>query len=88
MSSSVSARISLPMYCIWRRLPTPARVARDAQSRPETIEQNGWTVHYVAWSDDGDNSTANARVRRLDLDRPQGAGGTPGPLSVRLVLDQ
>ncbi|MCD9227809.1 lipoprotein insertase outer membrane protein LolB [Ralstonia pseudosolanacearum] len=67
---------------------TPARVARDAQSRPETIEQNGWTVHYVAWSDDGDNSTANARVRRLDLDRPQGAGGTPGPLSVRLVLDQ
>lgn len=33
-------------------------------------------------------ATANARVRRLDLDRPQGAGGTPGPLSVRLVLDQ
>ena len=35
---------------------TPARVARDAQSRPETIEQNGWTVHYVAWTDDGNNT--------------------------------
>ncbi len=61
---------------------TPARVARDAQSRPETIEQNGWTVRYVAWSDD---ASADARIRRLDLDRPQGANG---PLSVRLVLDQ
>jgi len=68
---------------------TPARVARDAQSRPETIEQNGWTVRYVAWSDDGNNGsngdTVNARIRRLDLDRPH---GTNGPLSVRLVLDQ
>ncbi|WP_296228344.1 lipoprotein insertase outer membrane protein LolB [Ralstonia sp. UBA689] len=60
---------------------TPARVARDAQSRPETIVQNGWTVHYVAWADD---ASADARIRRLDLDRPQ---GTNGPLSVRLVLD-
>jgi len=60
---------------------TPARVARDAQSRPATIEQNGWTVHYVAWSDD---AAADAHIRRLDLDRPQGANG---PLSVRLVLD-
>lgn len=65
---------------------TPARVARDAQSRPETIEQNGWTVRYVAWSDDGNNDkAAKARIRRLDLDRPHGANG---PLSVRLVLDQ
>ena len=70
-------------------LGTPARVARDAQSRPETIEQNGWTVHYVAWADDGDHNdsadAAKARIRRLDLDRPH---GTNGPLSVRLVLDQ
>ena len=65
---------------------TPARVARDAQSRPETIEQNGWTVRYVAWSDDSNNSdAARAHIRRLDLDRPHGANG---PLSVRLVLDQ
>nr|WP_311528817.1 lipoprotein insertase outer membrane protein LolB [uncultured Ralstonia sp.] len=71
---------------------TPARVARtvhNGQSRPETIEQNGWTVHYVAWADDGDNNdgadAAKARIRRLDLDRPH---GTNGPLSVRLVLDQ
>jgi len=65
---------------------TPARVARDAQSRPETIEQNGWTVHYVAWTDDGNNTDgAKVGIRRLDLDRPQ---GTNGPLSVRLVLDQ
>jgi len=61
---------------------TPAHVARDAQSRPETIEQNGWTVHYVAWTDD---ASSDARIRRLDLDRSQGANG---PLSVRLVLDQ
>lgn len=65
---------------------TPAHVARDAQSRPETIEQNGWTVRYVAWSDGGNtDSAAKARIRRLDLDRPNGANG---PLSVRLVLDQ
>ncbi|KHK53669.1 membrane protein [Ralstonia sp. A12] len=63
---------------------TPARVARDAQSRPETIEQNGWTVHYVAWTDD---TSADARIRRLDLDRQQSTG-TNGPLTVRLVLDQ
>ncbi|CAJ0693891.1 lipoprotein insertase outer membrane protein LolB [Ralstonia mannitolilytica] len=61
---------------------TPARVARDAQSRPETIEQNGWTVRYVAWTDD---APGDARIRRLDLERPQGANG---PLTVRLVLDQ
>ncbi|CAJ0796463.1 Outer-membrane lipoprotein LolB [Ralstonia condita] len=60
---------------------TPARVERDAQSRPETIEQNGWTVHYVAWTDD---ASTDAHIRRLDLDRPQ---GSQGPLSVRLVLD-
>lgn len=65
---------------------TPARVARDAQSRPETIEQNGWTVRYVAWADDGNNTDgAKATIRRLDLDRQHGANG---PLSVRLVLDQ
>jgi len=63
---------------------TPARVARDAQSRPETIEQNGWTVHYVAWTDD---TSADAHIRRLDLDRQQNTG-TNGPLTVRLVLDQ
>lgn len=39
-------------------------------------------------ADDGDSNAANARVRRLDLDRPQGTSGAPGPLSVRLVLDQ
>ncbi|MFP3889767.1 lipoprotein insertase outer membrane protein LolB [uncultured Ralstonia sp.] len=61
---------------------TPARVARDAQARPETIEQNGWTVRYVSWSDD---SVTDARVHRLDLDRLQDGNG---PLSVRLVLDQ
>ncbi|MGM3275278.1 lipoprotein insertase outer membrane protein LolB [Ralstonia sp. 24A2] len=63
---------------------TPARVARDTQSRPETIEQNGWTVHYVAWTDD---TSADAHIRRLDLDRQQNTG-TNGPLTVRLVLDQ
>jgi outer membrane lipoprotein LolB len=55
---------------------------RDAQARPETIEQNGWTVRYVSWSDD---SVTDARVHRLDLDRLQDGNG---PLSVRLVLDQ
>ena len=82
---------SLPVSGLrdWLRArPTPgkpARVARDAQSRPETIEQNGWTVRYIAWSDDSDTANAaNARIRRLDLDRPQGVNG---PLSVRLVLD-
>ena len=51
---------------------TPAHVARACRR----------TVHYVAWTDD---ASSDARIRRLDLDRSQGANG---PLSVRLVLDQ
>ena len=62
----------------------PASVTRDANGRPDTLKQNGWTVRYVAWQEPAEGAApAAAQPRRIDMARD----GTEAPLSVRLVID-
>jgi outer membrane lipoprotein LolB len=60
---------------------TPANTTRGPDGRLATLQQNGWTVRYMAWQDTPPG--AAARPRRIDLDRSSGAS----PMSVRLVID-
>ncbi|MCG1043428.1 lipoprotein insertase outer membrane protein LolB [Mycetohabitans sp. B8] len=54
-----------------------ASTSTDGTGRLSRIEQDGWTIEYLAYAD-----APASRVKRVNLTRP-----TP-PLSVKLVLDQ
>ncbi len=61
-----------------------SKITRDADGRPDTLRQNGWTVRYVAWQDTPEGTTApSTQPRRIDMARD----GNEAPLSVRLVID-
>ena len=63
---------------------TPSNITRDANGRPDTLRQSGWTVRYLAWQDTPENATPTTTLpRRIDMARD----GNESPLSVRLVID-
>ncbi|WP_186425575.1 outer membrane lipoprotein LolB [Cupriavidus metallidurans] len=62
----------------------PSNTTRDANGRPDTLRQSGWTVRYLAWQDTPENATPTTTLpRRIDMARD----GNESPLSVRLVID-
>ena len=62
----------------------PSNITRDANGRPDTLRQSGWTVRYVTWQDTQENAKPPSTLpRRIDMARD----GDESPLSVRLVID-
>lgn len=62
------APVSNAMHWIKAEPASPgARIQRDAQDRPVLIEEGGWTVRYLEWSEE-----APRLPRRLTVEGPDG----------------